>query len=179
MKRTFPLLMVLSMLVALAIPASLVAQGQRGGIPTGPQIPGNQRVCNPSGQFFTTSIDYVPVPGFSATFNFGLFTSANVIAQFSAESGVTDTGSRLDIAYGVDGGPATVFGPEFFAMNFPQGFLGFDGLETHTNISVIPISGGFFSSHTIQVFARVEPVTSGVSAGTIFFGCLTLEGGTS
>lgn len=168
MKRTIRMVSLIAVVATLGVFGGLrlshrsIAHAQENGrkAPVQPRIPIAQAPCT----FVfdsTNSTSYVAV-GPAATVDNG-FDSRNVKVQLSSESGVSNAGTFLGITYSVDGGPATIFGPEFFASNLV--------VESHTHTVIIPLDPGV---HTIQPMFRVFPSVVGAT-GFLDYRCLTAE----
>lgn len=137
-----------------------VSYAQEREVPNVPMIPGGQKACTFSANSTSSGV-FSAVPGSLVTINNGL-AARNVIVQFSSEAVISAAGQRLNVRLSIDGGPAQIFGPEFFA--------GDTIFSTRTAIWTVPMAAGV---HTAQVMFNVTGGT-----GTLWFRCLTAEGRT-
>jgi hypothetical protein len=145
-------------LAAVGITVPVTAQEQDRETPNNMLIPGNQADCAFTLRSFSGGA-FIPDPDLFITVANGSATRV-VILQLSAEAAVNTSGTRLNLRFSVDGGPASVFGPEFFS--------GDTIFSTRTAI-VLPVTGG--GLHSYRPFWQ----QSGGGTGSVFFRCFTGE----
>lgn len=128
-------------------------------------IPNNQEHCVIGFDNAPTSTApeaFKPILGSAVSINNGT-TSTKAVVHFSADACV-DSNAEIRLAYSVDGGPPTAFGPTNFANH--QQFC-----ETRNTLAVIPLGPGV---HTIRPVFRISG-PSGLT-GIIGTRCTTVEG---
>lgn len=128
-------------------------------------IPNNQENCVigfANAPTSTAPEGFKPIAGSAVSINNGT-TNRRVVVQFSADACV-DSNAEIRLAYSVDNGPPTNFGPTNFANH--QEFC-----ETRATLAVIPLGPGF---HTIQPVFRVSGANG--LTGIVGTRCTTVEG---
>lgn len=129
-------------------------------------IPNPQETCALSQISIDVSQGFQFINGTAVTINNG-DTGRRVLAQFSADTGVTDD-AEVRIGYQVDNGPVQegLWGPANLANH--QDFF-----EARTVIAIIPVGPG---THTIRPFWRVSG--SAGNSAVMDNRCFTVEGRT-
>jgi hypothetical protein len=128
---------------------------------TAQAIPANQAKCSFTQQTISASATFVPISDLTVTVDNGV-VPRRVIVQLSADIGVAPA-AEVRVAYAVDGGSPSLFGPTNFANH--QEFF-----ETRATIAVIPLPAG---THTITPLWRVSGAAG--TQATIVNGCVTAE----
>jgi hypothetical protein len=128
-------------------------------------IPDNQENCVigfANAPTSTAPEAFKPIVGSAVSINNGT-TTQKVVVHFSADACV-DSNAEIRLAYSVDNGPPTTFGPANLANH--QEFC-----ETRDTLAVIPLGPGF---HTIRPFFRVNGPNGRI--GVVGTRCTTVEG---
>ncbi len=110
--------------------------------------------------FTTSSTSYVAVPGSTVSVSNNFGTTRDTYVNFTSETSSSTAGTRIDIAYRIDGGSAQVVGAEF---GFRRAVNTLPGMGTHTGVIHVPAG-----THTITPMVRIV----GGGSGTLWFRCM-------